>query len=67
MGIDYPTPIGSLVTAVARGKVMMAEEMFFEGNAVFVDHGDGRLRLSRGCFFALDRFKWLKDAGGGVR
>jgi murein DD-endopeptidase MepM/ murein hydrolase activator NlpD len=49
MGVDYPTPIGSLV-AVARGTVMMAEEMFFEGNAVLVDHGDGRLRLSRGCF-----------------
>ncbi len=45
MGIDYPTPVGSPVIAVAKGTVMMAEEMFFEGNAVFVDHGDGLVSM----------------------
>jgi hypothetical protein len=45
MGIDYPTPVGSPVMAVAPGTVMMAEEMFFEGNAVFVDHGDGLVSM----------------------
>ena len=45
MGIDYPTPVGSPVLAVADGTVMMAEDMFFEGNAVFIDHGDGLISM----------------------
>jgi murein DD-endopeptidase MepM/ murein hydrolase activator NlpD len=45
MGIDYPTPIGSPILAVADGTVMMAEDMFFEGNAVFIDHGDGLISM----------------------
>ena len=44
-GIDYPTPVGSPVLAVADGTVMMAEDMFFEGNAVFIDHGDGLISM----------------------
>jgi murein DD-endopeptidase MepM/ murein hydrolase activator NlpD len=60
MGIDYPTPVGSPVTAVARGTVMMAEEMFFEGNAVFVDHGDGLVSM----YFHLADIK--VDAGQTV-
>jgi murein DD-endopeptidase MepM/ murein hydrolase activator NlpD len=31
--------------AVAEGTVVMAEEMFFEGNAVFIDHGDGLISM----------------------
>jgi murein DD-endopeptidase MepM/ murein hydrolase activator NlpD len=45
MGVDYPTPVGSPVIAVAAGTVKMAEEMFFEGNAVFLDHGDGLVSM----------------------
>jgi hypothetical protein len=30
-GVDYPTPVGSPVLAVAEGKVVMAEEMFSRG------------------------------------
>ncbi len=44
-GIDYPTPVGSAVLAVADGTVAMAEDMFFEGNAVFIDHGDGLISM----------------------
>ena len=44
-GVDYATPIGSSVLAVASGTVMMAEDMFFEGNAVFIDHGDGLISM----------------------
>jgi murein DD-endopeptidase MepM/ murein hydrolase activator NlpD len=36
-GVDYATPLGSPVMAVADGVVVMAEDMFFEGNAVFID------------------------------
>ncbi len=41
MGIDYPVPIGSPVLAVADGTVVAAEDLFYEGNAVLIDHGDG--------------------------
>jgi murein DD-endopeptidase MepM/ murein hydrolase activator NlpD len=44
-GVDYPTPIGSPILAVADGTVVMAEDMFFEGNAVFIDHGDGLVSM----------------------
>jgi hypothetical protein len=60
MGIDYPTPVGNPVIAVAPGTVMMAEEMFFEGNAVFVDHGDGLVSM----YFHLADIK--VDAGQKV-
>ena len=44
-GVDYATPVGSPVMAVADGIVVMAEDMFFEGNAVFIDHGDGLISM----------------------
>lgn len=45
MGIDYPTPVGSPVLAVAAGTVRLARDMFYEGNAVFIDHGDGLISM----------------------
>jgi murein DD-endopeptidase MepM/ murein hydrolase activator NlpD len=45
MGIDYRIPVGSPVLAVADGTVLMAADMFFEGNAVFIDHGDGLISM----------------------
>jgi murein DD-endopeptidase MepM/ murein hydrolase activator NlpD len=44
-GVDYATPIGSPVLAVANGTVAMEQEMFFEGNAVFIDHGNGLISM----------------------
>ena len=47
MGTDYPVPVGSPVLAVADGTVVTAKDMFFEGNAVFLNHGDGLISM---CF-----------------
>jgi hypothetical protein len=46
-GSDYATSLGTPVLAVADGTVVVAEDMFFEGNAVFIDHGDGLISM---CF-----------------
>jgi murein DD-endopeptidase MepM/ murein hydrolase activator NlpD len=45
MGSDYDSPVGSPILAVAAGTVVFANEMFFEGNAVFIDHGDGLISM----------------------
>ncbi len=40
-GTDLPAITGTPVHAAQRGRVMLAEELFFAGNAVVVDHGLG--------------------------
>jgi murein DD-endopeptidase MepM/ murein hydrolase activator NlpD len=44
-GGDYALPAGSPVASVADGTVVLAEDLFFTGNAVFVDHGDGLITM----------------------
>lgn len=51
-GADYAAPAGTEVRAVAAGTVLLAEEHFFAGNSVFVDHGDGLISM---YFHLLDR------------
>jgi murein DD-endopeptidase MepM/ murein hydrolase activator NlpD len=40
-GVDLPGMTGTPVHATQRGKVVLAEELFFAGNAVVLDHGLG--------------------------
>jgi murein DD-endopeptidase MepM/ murein hydrolase activator NlpD len=40
-GVDLPGATGTPVHAAQRGNVVLAEELFFAGNAVVVDHGLG--------------------------
>jgi len=40
-GVDFPSPAGTPVHAAQRGRVALAEELFFSGNTVVIDHGLG--------------------------
>ena len=40
-GEDFPAPAGAPVRAAQRGRVALAEELFFSGNTVVLDHGLG--------------------------
>lgn len=45
-GTDYAMPADTPVVAVADGRVVIAEDLFFPGNAVFIDHGNGLITMS---------------------
>jgi murein DD-endopeptidase MepM/ murein hydrolase activator NlpD len=40
MGADYAIAEGTPVLAAADGTVVLAEDLFYPGNGVIVDHGD---------------------------
>jgi murein DD-endopeptidase MepM/ murein hydrolase activator NlpD len=44
-GLDFRVPSGTSVAAVNRGRVILAQPLFFEGNCVVIDHGQGLLTL----------------------
>jgi murein DD-endopeptidase MepM/ murein hydrolase activator NlpD len=44
-GLDYGVPAGTPVAAVNRGTVILARPLFFEGNCVVLDHGQGLLTI----------------------
>lgn len=45
-GADYAATTGTVVRAVADGRVALAEDQYFAGQAVYVDHGDGLVSMS---------------------
>jgi murein DD-endopeptidase MepM/ murein hydrolase activator NlpD len=44
-GLDYRVPIGTPVAAMNEGTVLLARPLYFEGNCVVIDHGQGLLTL----------------------
>jgi len=52
-GSDYAAPVGSPVLAAADGTVLIAKDLFFAGNAVFIDHGNGLVTM----YFHLSRIE----------
>jgi murein DD-endopeptidase MepM/ murein hydrolase activator NlpD len=44
-GIDYRASTGTPIAAMNSGQVILARNLFFEGNCVVIDHGQGWLTL----------------------
>jgi murein DD-endopeptidase MepM/ murein hydrolase activator NlpD len=44
-GLDYSVPPGTPVSALNAGTVLLARALFFEGDCVVLDHGQGLLTL----------------------
>jgi murein DD-endopeptidase MepM/ murein hydrolase activator NlpD len=52
-GVDYALGTGTPVLSVADGTTALAEDLFFTGKAVFVDHGNGLVSM----YFHLSEIK----------
>jgi Peptidase family M23 len=52
-GVDLPSPTGTPVHAAQSGHVVLAEELYFAGNTVIIDHGFGVYTLY-GHFSEID-------------
>jgi murein DD-endopeptidase MepM/ murein hydrolase activator NlpD len=61
-GLDYAVPAGTPVSAVNGGTILLARSLFFEGNCVVLDHGQGLLTL----YLHLSEFK-VKEGEQVVR
>lgn len=44
-GLDFAVPTGTPVRAPANGKVILTGNYFFNGNTVFLDHGQGLISM----------------------
>lgn len=53
LGLDFRVPSGTPVTAMNDGMVLLARPLYFEGNFVVLDHGQGLLTL----YLHLSEFK----------
>jgi murein DD-endopeptidase MepM/ murein hydrolase activator NlpD len=45
LGLDFAAPAGTPVRAINSGTVLLAQELYFEGGFVVIDHGQGLLSL----------------------
>jgi murein DD-endopeptidase MepM/ murein hydrolase activator NlpD len=56
LGLDFHAARGTRVQAANSGRVILARRLFFEGNCVIVDHGEGLMTL----YMHLSKFKVRK-------
>jgi murein DD-endopeptidase MepM/ murein hydrolase activator NlpD len=52
-GLDFAVPTGTPVSALNAGTVILARPLYFEGNCIVLDHGQGLLTL----YLHLSEFK----------
>ena len=45
MGLDLAAPLGTPIYSATSGKVLLAEDLFYSGNMVMIDHGQGWITL----------------------
>lgn len=45
LGLDFRVPSGTPVAAMNEGTVLLARQLYFEGNCVVLDHGQGLLTI----------------------
>src|ERR1039458_8015446 len=60
-GLDFRVSSGTSVAAVNSGRIILARALFFEGNCVVIDHGQGLLTLY------LHLSKFLVNEGDDVK
>jgi len=65
-GADYAAPLGSGVQASNRGRVALAEEQFFGGNALVLDHGGGLYTIYLHLQESLVRVGEMVDKGQAI-
>jgi murein DD-endopeptidase MepM/ murein hydrolase activator NlpD len=53
MGADYALPTGTPILAVADGTTVLAEDLFYPGKGIFLDHGNGLVTM----YFHLDEIE----------
>ncbi len=51
-GVDITAPEGSPVRTMASGRVVLTDELFFSGNSIVIDHGQGLYSM----YFHLSKF-----------
>gem|GEM_PF-1665490 len=44
-GTDLAAPLGTPVKTIFEGRVVLAENLYYTGNTVFINHGDGLISL----------------------
>jgi murein DD-endopeptidase MepM/ murein hydrolase activator NlpD len=52
-GLDYRAKSGTSIAAVNAGRIILARKLYYEGNCVIIDHGQGLMTL----YMHLSRFK----------
>lgn len=60
-GVDYANKVGTNILAFSSGKVILTGDFYFNGKAVFIDHGQGLLSV----YIHLDKI--LVNAGDMVK
>ena len=55
-GTDFRAKIGTPIIASNRGQVVLAQDRFYSGNSIIIDHGEGVYT----CYYHLSAFKVKK-------